>query len=165
MPRERQKIRSLPFQPAKIRLSIPLPLFLCLHSAALRVWVFALIPLAFLLPDSKRVGIRILRLENRTSNFYCVALELKMLFRGFVLKSAAGALSGDAEGVEEISPGLPDSERATPGLRPLNRIHFARSGASQASIFPSQEPSQISLIPHLPKIPNAISALESEEFC
>jgi hypothetical protein len=27
---------------------------------------------------------------------------------------------GDTEGVEEISPGLPDSERATPGLKSLN---------------------------------------------
>jgi len=40
----------------------------------------------------------------------------------------------DTEGVEEISPGLPESSRATPGTRPIQPIHFARSAASAASI-------------------------------
>jgi len=42
--------------------------------------------------------------------------------------------SDDAEGVEEISPGLPDAERATPGIGITRFITFARSAASKASI-------------------------------
>jgi hypothetical protein len=40
----------------------------------------------------------------------------------------------DTEGVAEISPGLPESARATPGLQSLQPIAFARSAASEASI-------------------------------
>ena len=40
----------------------------------------------------------------------------------------------DTEGVEAISPGLPDSERATLGKNPNQQITFARSAASEASI-------------------------------
>jgi hypothetical protein len=31
---------------------------------------------------------------------------------------------GDTEGVEAFSPGLPDSERATPGRQSVKLIHF-----------------------------------------
>src|SRR3569833_350637 len=42
----------------------------------------------------------------------------------------------DAEGVEDISPGLPESARATLGQDVFRLTHFARSAASAASIFP-----------------------------
>jgi hypothetical protein len=42
--------------------------------------------------------------------------------------------TGDTKGVEALSPGLPDSERATPGTKAIQPITFARSAASEASI-------------------------------
>src|SRR5262249_47245458 len=40
----------------------------------------------------------------------------------------------DTEGVEEISRGLPESARATPGAGSTQSVHFAPSAASGASI-------------------------------
>ena len=52
--------------------------------------------------------------------------------------------SGDTKGVEALSPGLPDSERATPGRKAVPPIIFARSAASKASI--SHPPDQCGLL-------------------
>src|SRR5690348_469596 len=47
--------------------------------------------------------------------------------------------AGDAEGVEEISPGLPDSERATPGPNPLNRsLSREARRAKRVSLTPTE---------------------------
>ena len=45
-------------------------------------------------------------------------------------------LYDDTKGIEAISPGLPESARATPGPKAIQPITFARSAASEASIFP-----------------------------
>jgi hypothetical protein len=42
--------------------------------------------------------------------------------------------NGDTKGIEDISPGLPESARATLGSGFIQRITFARSAASEASI-------------------------------
>ncbi len=46
----------------------------------------------------------------------------------------AARQNDDTKGVEDISPGLPESARATPGFGSIESITFARSAASGASI-------------------------------
>jgi len=51
-----------------------------------------------------------------------------------ILIPRAAPHNDDPKGIEELSPGLPDSERATPGGQSIQPITFARSAASKASI-------------------------------
>jgi len=80
-----------------------------------------------------------------------------------IINFAQSAHTDDTEGVEDMSPGLPDSERATPGdnqsnsslsreARRAKRVSlFDRIEKELPSLSPDRFPKTIQLFPNLPK--------------